>query len=229
MVIQLLYILNNSDVSPIVFMSLTFTILSLFFSFLSQLSRLCQILRRRDFRFLNNDLITCRLTIKCKDLQRYHQCTQKKIENCLMSVLKASPSLMELHQRLDTSFEIEVFEIQSSIESLQSIDVLFDATILSDEYVGNSPNHVVLRNKANSNSQRNMSKMTDNIVKNILSIGKVNHQNYMTMQSAIRNSLKLRETANVDLTLTVIRSHSVDVENQAVWVCPTHNVQSILL
>ena len=70
--------------------------ISLFFSFLSQLSRGCQIFRRRESKFLEKDEITCLLKIESGLLKRYHQCSHKKIENCIISVLQVNNNLDNL-------------------------------------------------------------------------------------------------------------------------------------
>ena len=136
-IIQQIYISRNQNetLSAIVWTTILFTIVSLIFSFLTQMSRCCQIFRLRHDKFISKEVITCKLIIENKRLEDYHACTERLIETSIVKSLESSDDLEDLHYRLDTSFEIEVYDLKSEISNKnKSITAKFDCVILSDEY-----------------------------------------------------------------------------------------------
>lgn len=193
LIIQQLYIFTNesSDINDVVYIALTFTCLSLIAAFLRQASRLCQQRRKRNLKFLYNDVLTCKLTMDCVNLKSYHPCSRLRIQECLIACLRVSPQLKQLHHRLDTSISIEVYNIENNIKLLKSMIVTFDVNILT--------NH-------NDNES-----MTNVIRQNIVTMGVRHEFNYQTLQRTLKNALKLKDISSVALEMEIIRSQSVNL------------------
>ena len=195
MIIQILYITSSNDIengykSPVADMALIFSLLSLTIGIMVQFSRICQHFRHRNVKFLHNNIVTCRLFIKCDSLHGYHECTHNKLESCLNGVLRLSSSLMDLHHRLDTSFCINVYHIESNIELLKSMIVMFEMNILSDEYDANNKNSL----------------LSDLIIENIVRIGDKKSENFHQMRNALIRSLKLKEQDNIDIKCEIVKN-----------------------
>ena len=125
---------ERSQFTPLVFISMTFSILSLLVSFFSQISRLSQSLRKREKKFLNKDNITMRMTIKCDELKSHHAFSHQKIEQCLDDVLVTNENLEDLHHRKDVSMSIEVYSIKELIKTKQSLLVIFEIVVLTQDH-----------------------------------------------------------------------------------------------
>lgn len=115
-VVQTWYTFGTSSdaFTPLVLVSMTFTILSLLVSFFAQISRICQSRQRREKKFLNVDRATIRMTIKCGDLQTHHAFAHEKIAQCLEDVLDTNENLADLHHRKDVSVSMEVYSIKGT-------------------------------------------------------------------------------------------------------------------
>ena len=211
-IIQNVYINRNrgDDISVVVYATLTFTVLSLTISIISQGSRLCQRFRDRNDKFLSKELLTCRLTITSNELKWYHGCSNKLIENCLLTVLETRKELDGLDYRIDTSYDIQVYDIKSQINYFHQMKILFDVVILSDEYI----------DRKNSRKKSMQQKIHDNILQIDDKFKDISNSN-STMKKSISTSLGLRNVSDIKLSLIVVNNHIFDLreKGQAVTVC----------
>ena len=133
MIIQTWYLLEHTQFTPLVLISMTFTVLSFFVAFFTQISRMCQLKDKRSRKFLNKDEATIRMTIKCVDLKPHHAFSHQKIEQCLSDVLYANKTLSDLQYRKDASFSFEVININEKIQTRQSLIVICQCIILTQD------------------------------------------------------------------------------------------------
>ena len=130
---------------------MTFTILSLLVSFFSQISRILQARQTREKKFLNKDRATMRMIIKSIDLRTHHAFAHQKIEQCVQDIFDASEDLTDLHHRRDVSFSIEVFSIKNLTKTKQSLIVMFESIILTQDHsdANNSFRKLIMDNLKN--------------------------------------------------------------------------------
>ena len=125
---------SGSNFTPLVLISMTFTILSMLVSFFSQISRVFQARGKRDKEFLNIENTIMRLTIKCDDLQTHHAFSREKIEICLQDVLDINEDLADLHHRKDVSLSIEVLNIKELTKTKHSLIAIVEFKVLTQDH-----------------------------------------------------------------------------------------------
>ena len=205
LIIQLIYIKRseNDSVNQIVYITLLFTMLSLIHAFLGQFSRFCQSLRVRRNKFLKRDVLICQLNMKCEGIRQYHHCTHSTLEMCINSVLKTSKELSELNYRLDTSYEIEVYNV-SVHTALKTMSSMFECNIYSNEMHQHE-------------SKKSMREIIIDNIKDINSTSSINHQH---MKQSIAKYFKLDVKKIKSLELVIVRSQRFDenIENVNVVV-----------
>ena len=132
--IQGLYLFTSKgSFTPLVLISMAFTTMSLLVAFLSQLSRISQLLRKREKKFLNMDRVTFRMIIKCNELQTHHAFSHQKLEQCLDDVFDTDKTLSDLHHRKDVSLTTEVYNIKERTKLKQTLIVVFESVILTQD------------------------------------------------------------------------------------------------
>ena len=137
---------------------MAFSVLSLLVSFFSQISRACQSRNVREKRFLNVDRATLRMTIKCGDLKSHHAFSHQKIEQCLQDVFDTNESLADLHHRKDVSLSMEVISIKELTKTKQSLIVIFESVILTQDQsnANNTLKGLILDNIKNIGENRHI-------------------------------------------------------------------------
>ena len=191
-VIQIIYIfsVDSENLSPIVFLSMILSILSIILTLFSESSRICQLCRPRQEKFgYETTIISC-LTIECDKLKSHHQFAKKKIENSIFDVLTHSndEKISQLRMRSDVSFSIECFYIVSSIKTLGSMTVYFEIAILS----------------INDNFQQIFHE-------NIENMGEKQHNNYIALKTALMKMLHIQNDAKLTLSISDVIVHSVNL------------------
>ena len=187
---------ENVDFTPILFITMLFSITSLLRAFLAQILRFCQSCRKRERNtFLKRDIISFRLTIESIKLKSYHRMAYNKIEKCLKTVLSNANDLIEFEHRLDMNYTINIKSIMSNVELLNKITVVFDVIIDSNliaasliDVDGNGKSNKSTHNNDKTGNDKNISK----IISNIKDIGFENTRNNTSMKSALIKTLNLK-------------------------------------
>ena len=134
-IIQIIYVVttDKNKITPIVFLSMAFSVLSILLLVMSEISRLCQLCRPKQTKYSDKILIGSCLTIKSPLLRQHHAFSNKKIESCILDVFEHSKNvrISNLFTRSDISVDIECFYINQSIRSLQMMKAYFEITILA--------------------------------------------------------------------------------------------------
>ena len=179
---------------------MTLSVLSLLISFFSQISRISQSFHKREKKFLNIHKAIVRMVVKSSLLKNHHQFTNDTIELCLQDVFDTNEALADLHHRKDVSLSFEVFYINAVVKTKQSLIVLFETTILTQDQIINEK----LSYK-------------DLILQNIENIGIPGQTNNGEMISALKrhlhltsssNSSSARKKTNVSVNIAIVRSQS---------------------
>ena len=130
--IQIAYLFQNSNagssVSSLVFISMTFSILSIIMSFLLQISRICHLLSRNnklEGLFTHKIEICGILSIQSSKLKRRHVFAHSQLEQSMYDVLNTCEHANQWHQRSDTRYTIEIYYIKNYIKTLRKIDATF--------------------------------------------------------------------------------------------------------
>ena len=121
--------------------------------------------------------------------------------------MKSSNDLESLRGRLDTSFEIEVFDISASI-SIGTMFIMFDCIILSDEY-------------DDAGHEQGKLSMKELILNNILNIDDSQcavSSNNQIMKEAIANSLKLSHRG-IKIGLKIVKNQTINAGEGTITVC----------
>ena len=182
-IIQIIYIItrsrddsNGNSITPIVFLSMIFSVLSIILVLFSQSSRICQLCRPQESKFANKTIIESCLTIKSSLLKKQHGFANKKIETSLLDVLSHasyennndSIGEISISRRSDISFNIECFYIVSSIKTLDTIKAYFEITVFH-----------------NDASSKNI------IFNNVKAMGNKQHANYTVLENVLTKMLKI--------------------------------------
>lgn len=116
---------EEKERSPIVFVSLAFTMLSLTLSFMQEISRLCAPLQTSKRNFSHITDVKGNLKISSKHLKWPHLFAHSRIETCIGAVLDTSKDSVLWKDRNDVLYLIEVYHIQDRIFVMNEIDVYF--------------------------------------------------------------------------------------------------------
>ena len=77
---------TGDDVSSIVFVSMTFSVLSIIAASMSQVSRFCEKCRTKTDKLSHKTEMTGELTIKASDLHKKHAFAHNKISSCMSDI-----------------------------------------------------------------------------------------------------------------------------------------------
>ena len=224
LIIQQLYIwefelLSNNDSSNsesnVVYIALTFTLISLTIASINQISRLCQKQRKRELKFEYVDQLSCELTIKSIDIKSYHTCAHSKIGHCLATVIDESQNVKQVRQQLDAAFQLEVHKITVGIApNIQKAKDKDDIIIAKKTWQLNALFELtVLSNHSNE-------KLTQLISQTIDSISNPEQNDYDKLQQALKKFLKIK---HCELNLTRITPFDCRSANIVVANLPNDN------
>ena len=113
-----IFLIDESELSPIVFFSMIFSILSLMFSIGRQGRIFCEWFNPPDVRFNNHFTSNVEMIIECDDLKWEHSFANSKIQECISKVLYTCNDLGSYcndDTRSDIKTEIEVYYIKNNI------------------------------------------------------------------------------------------------------------------
>ena len=122
-----------SELSPMLFISMMFSVLSIFMSGISQIGYICQLLfQPKRLQFAYQTTIDVCLTISSKSLHFHHGFADKTCEKCIIDTLHTYDNLRSLFSRTDILIENEVYYLDSRICTVNEFDVYFQLTIYSN-------------------------------------------------------------------------------------------------
>ena len=194
------FIYHNENVTPILFISMLFSILSLLHSLLSQILRLCRSCHKRRNKYLRRDVVTFRLIIESTGLKKYHRMAYRKIESCLKTALDHSCINSQQGSQLDIHYSIKIISIASHIKLLNKISVvghvIIDSQLLSDN---NDKNNTIHK-----------------LINTIKQIGSDGTKNNTAMKNVLTKDLGLSQNDDIRLT-TKINMHQIISNVDNAW------------
>ena len=138
---------SGETISDVVYVSMIFSILTLCIVFMSQISRICAILRPRKAKFSHITTVQGSFGIKCKDLTKRHAFAKDNISKSIDGVLATCKDKGLWTNRSDIQYETNVYYIKDLTQTVGAIECFFQSEILQIQ-VGNH-NNAILKFGAN--------------------------------------------------------------------------------
>ena len=166
--------LSSSDSYEIVFVSITFSVISIIAACLSQASRICNFYHKRSNtgHFIEKVYLTGYIVIKSNGLQRSHAFAHNKIGDCISHVLTACNDSKQWAFRPDVDVRITVFYIENQINTLRQIEAYFEIRL---------------------QTTKDCAKITQALRRNIEEMAKHGFDNHKKFVNALKQKLKLSQ------------------------------------
>ena len=124
---------NPADLSPILLISMIFSVMSILASTVTQVSRLCQKhMFDKRVNFSYDIEIKSNFILKSKALRSYHAFAHSRIKSAIMDILSDIPKVKKLLQRSDIVMTSDVYYIESRVYTVNEIEAHFQLNILTN-------------------------------------------------------------------------------------------------
>ena len=183
-VIQVYYLINitsstNGGSYEIVFVSMTFSVISIIAACLSQASRICNQCRKRSDKFGHQIYLTGNFIICSGTLQKSHAFAHKKIENCISHVLDTCNDAKQWAYRSDVDATINVYFIENQIKTLNQMQVRFRIKL---------------------STMADYGPIAKAMTRNMNAMAKPGQANYIKFGKALRGELKLSQMPKISIS-----------------------------
>ena len=133
--IQIIYILTQNsasggEISEIVYISMIFSILSLCYVILSQISLICKILKPREEKFTHITKMDGSFRIQSNELKSIHSYSNNNISSCIDGVLSNCIDNNLWKNRSDITYQTIIYYIKDFHKSLAQIECFFQINIM---------------------------------------------------------------------------------------------------
>ena len=204
---------SDSTASPIVFLSMVFSVVSLIFALIKEISRIAynKSLEKHENSQMNyTSIIDGILTIESKNLNNFHNFCHSRLKYCLNSVLDTCDNSQLWANRSDTYYKIEIYFIKDMIHTMHQIQAFFQITV----------NHTI----APTNHINGDKNMIDTFCNNLENIGVVGSQNREKMIDMLQDSVKLATID--DIVISPLVTETKDIESTEVQLAKVVSMSS---
>lgn len=138
-VIQVLYVREElmdhgiGEITPVLFISMIFSILAILMSSVYQVARACQLCQPKNTEFKYETSIDSCITLKSSHLKKHHAFADRRCEECIIDSLHTFDNARTYFGRADIMIENEVYYIDSRINTVCELDIYSQLTIFSND------------------------------------------------------------------------------------------------
>lgn len=194
--IQVFYLASdtsNVDVTGIVYISMTFSVLSIVAASLSQISRLLKRCFGKSLQFTHKIEITGEMDINGMDICKHHAFGHSKLETCVSQVLSTCHDYKLWEMRSDVEYNVEIYYIQNFVAFQQ-----IKANFLIEMFAITNVNHLGQKLEMNVNE-----------------MGKANSINEKRLKQAIVNELSMPSVSRItfkDVNVVVTELNNSEIK-----------------
>ena len=127
---------DNNDINSIVFISMTFSVIGIIFSFMTELSHIIEFFKPREGKYNNEIIIDTNFNIETSELTLIQSFVYDKIDTCFKATFEncRNANVVEwLESSNNMSLDVETYYIRNQIASLKNITVYSEITLLFDD------------------------------------------------------------------------------------------------